>query len=93
MKLTRASGSSTRLPKGQARKQKDTPSRQRRSAARTVAQIQDKATERQAAWLETEQPITTYRLTRELDALYDEHRDEHAGTLKAPYRGRTWGPR
>lgn len=56
-------------------------------------EIQRTAHERQAAWLETEQPTTTYRLTRELDGLYDEHRDEQAGTLTDPYYGRTWGTR
>jgi hypothetical protein len=53
-------------------------------------EIQRTAHERQAAWLETEQPTTTYRLTRELDGLYDEHRDEQAGTLTDPFGGRTW---
>lgn len=56
----------------------------------TVEAIQRTAHERQTAWLETEQPTTTYRLTRELDELYGEHRDEQAGALTDPFLGRTW---
>lgn len=61
--------------------------------SRTADAIQGKARQRQKAWLETDQPYTTFKLTRELDVLYDEHRDEQAGTLTDPYRGRTWGVR
>lgn len=62
--------------------------RGRRSVTR---EIQRTAHERQDAWLETGRPNDTFRLTQELDGLYDEHRDEQAGTLTDPYYGRTWG--
>lgn len=68
------------------------PSDQRRKQARaaaTAARIQTTARERQHAWAETGQPNRTYQLTRELDGLYDEHRDDQAGTLTDPYFGRT----
>lgn len=58
----------------------------------TTRQIQRTARERQEAWLETGRPNDTFRLTHELDVLYDEHRDEQAGTLVDPYFGRTWRP-
>jgi len=67
--------------------------RKRTTHAATTRQIHAKARDRQAAWLETGRPFTTYRLGRELGELYDEHRDEQAGTLTTPYRGRTWRPR
>ncbi len=75
--------------------QQDKPrgGRRGRGLRATVRQIQTKATERQAAWLQTEQPNLTEHLTRELDGLYGDRRDLQAGTLTAPYRGRTWGPR
>jgi hypothetical protein len=60
--------------------------RKRTTAAGTVRRINARARERQAAWLETGQPNLTYRLTRELDGLYGEHRDEQAGTLTDPFR-------
>lgn len=63
--------------------------RKRTTAATTARVIHAKARERQAAWLETDQPTTTYRLTRELDELYSEHRDEQAGTLTDPFYGNT----
>jgi hypothetical protein len=91
--MDQGNGQRTRLPKGQARKQKNTPSRQRRRAARRAAQIQTTASARQAAWLQTGQPNVTERLTRELEHLYDEHRDAQADTLTDPYRGWTWTPR
>lgn len=61
----------------------------RRGHASVTAEIQTKAHERQAAWLETGQPNTTFRLTRELDELFDEHRDGQAGSLADPYYGGT----
>ncbi len=56
---------------------------------RAANEIHRTARDRQAAWAETDQPTTTLRLTRELDELYGEHRDEQAGTLTDPYHGRT----
>ena len=78
--------------------------RKRTREATTVRRIHAKARERQAAWLDggPREPMwldgqpyrrETYELTRELDALYGEHRDDQAGSLTDPYRGRTWRPR
>lgn len=72
------------FPKGRARKRKDSPSKERRSAARTTERIQVTAHDRQEAWRETGQPNRTYQLTRELDGLYGEHRHDQAGTLSDP---------
>lgn len=63
--------------------------RRGRRGGGTVARIQRTACERQDAWREGDRPNDTFRLTRELDGLYDEHRDEQAGTLTDPYYGRT----
>lgn len=60
-------------------------SRRRSGSRGTVRAIQRAARERQAAWSETERPNETFRLTRELDGLYGEHRDEQAGSLTDPY--------
>jgi hypothetical protein len=60
---------------------------------RVTNAIHATAHERHEAWLEGGRPNDTYRLTRELDGLYDEHRDDQAGTLVDPYYGRTWKPR
>lgn len=60
-----------------------------RGRSSTVREIQRTAHERQEAWLEAGQPNRTYQLTRELDGLYDEHRDEQAGTLTDPFYGKT----
>jgi hypothetical protein len=43
-----------------------------------VRQIQGKATERRAAWIDTGKSNLTERLTGELDALYGDLRDERA---------------
>lgn len=61
----------------------------RRGHRSVTAEIQRTARERQDAWAEGGQPNATYRLTRELDGLYDEHRDGQAGTLTDPFYGRT----
>lgn len=71
------------------RKRRRSPSDERRKEARTAERIQATARERQAAWLESGRPNETYRLTCELDGLYDEHRDEQAGTLTDPFYGKT----
>lgn len=71
------------------RKRHRSPSDERRKASRAVERIQRTAHERQDAWLETGRPNDTYRLTCQLDGLYDEHRDEQAGTLTDPYSGTT----
>lgn len=63
----------------------------RRGRKSVTREIQRTAHERHEAWLATGQPNRTYQLTRDLDVLYDEHRDEQAGTLTDPYFGRTWG--
>jgi len=77
-----------------SRKVESGKGQKRRSGSRgTVRRIQKAARERQATWLETGQPNRTYRLTRELDKLYGEHRDEQAGTFNDPYRGRVWRAR
>jgi hypothetical protein len=60
--------------------------RKRSTAATNVRRINGKACGRQTAWLETAQPNTMHRLTRELDELYGEHRDEQPGTVTAPFR-------
>jgi hypothetical protein len=61
----------------------------RRGRDSTTAEIQRVARDRQHAWLESSQPNRTYQLTRELDGLYNEHREEQAGTLVDPYYGKT----
>jgi hypothetical protein len=60
---------------------------------RTTLVIHNTATKRQRAWTETAQPTTTLRLTRELDELFDELRDERKGNPGEPFKGRTWGSR
>lgn len=60
-----------------------------RGRGSTTARIHRTARDRQTAWAEGGHPNDTYRLTRDLDGLYDEHRDEQAGTLTDPYYGRT----
>lgn len=57
-----------------------TTTRKRGSRGRGRAlrrQIQRAAQERQEAWRETGQPLTTEKLTDELDELYVEHRHNH----------------
>lgn len=55
----------------------------------SAGRIQRVASERQEAWLETGRPLTTYRLTLELEGLYGEHRHDQAGSLTDPYHGKT----
>lgn len=62
----------------------------RRGRKSVTREIQRTAHQRHEAWLASGQPNLTYQLTRELDGLYGEHRDEQAGTLNDPYFGRTW---
>ena len=77
--------------------QKKRRKRSRNFSRGTAKTIQRTARARQAAWLDGEprepmwldgQPYRqeTFRLTRELDELYDEHRDEQAGTFTDPFR-------
>lgn len=61
----------------------------RRGHRSVTAEIHRTAHERQDAWAQGGQPNVTYRLTGQLDELYDEHRDEQAGSLTDPYYGRT----
>jgi hypothetical protein len=69
---------STRLPKGQARKQKDTPSRQRRRLAREAAQLSrriDQArAERREAWPAGQSEFAAERQERKLNELHGEKR-------------------
>jgi hypothetical protein len=58
---------------------KTSPSDQRRRERRALDQIHGKARQRQRAWLETDQPFLTGRLTVELDDLYGDVRDERSG--------------
>jgi len=58
----------------------------RRAAAARLERIQTAAGERQTAWVETEQPERTDRLTIELKDLYAEQRIDHAGNPGAPFR-------
>jgi hypothetical protein len=53
--------------------------RKRSTGATTIRRIDARARERQAAWTETGQPNLTERLTRELDGLYGDYRDERVG--------------
>jgi hypothetical protein len=80
-------------PSPASRKRKRSPSDtrrdQRRAARNTVNAIDETAHERHEAYLEGGQPNTTYRLTRKLDELFDERRDETAGTLTDPFYGST----
>jgi hypothetical protein len=93
--LTRAThieGLDTREVAGEIKGQRSRRNRKRTTGATTIRQINARARERQAAWAETGKPNVTEHLTRELDGLYGEYRDEQAGTLTDPYYGRTWGP-
>ena len=66
--------------------------RKRTFHATTVRRIQAKARERQNVWTAGgDQPNRTTTLTRELDELFDERRDEQKGTLRDPFMGRTSG--
>lgn len=82
-------GLDTRKVAGETKAERKPRNRKRTRNASTLRRINATARERQAAWLATGQPTTTYQLTRELDGLYGEHRDDQAGTLTDPYRGRT----
>lgn len=68
-------------------------SRRGGNRGRTTNVIHRTAQERQQAWIETEQALTTYRLTRELDDLYGELRDDRKGEPGEPFKGKTWGAR
>lgn len=64
-------------------------SRRGGNRGRVVNRIHNVAVQRQDAWSEGDQPNVTYQLTRELEELFDERRDEQRGTLRDPFRGRT----
>lgn len=54
-----------------------------------VARIQQAATERQDAWLESGRPLVTYQLTVELEGLYGDLRDSRKGERGPDFNGNT----
>lgn len=83
----------SRNPEPSAKPRKRSPSDQRRDAARaarhTVEQIQVKAHKRHTAWIDGGQRNVVASLTTDLEDLFDDRRDDQAGTFAAPYGGRT----
>lgn len=72
-------------PPASKRKRKRTPSDERREARRLVNVIDRTAHSRHLAYCEGDQPNTTYRLTRELDAHYGDLRVERSGNVGEPF--------